>query len=149
MTPPTPPRDAATSHPTNTTKPLDYLGLQVFTHAAAEDALEEGDIELAKVFGDLNSLACNAERYADGTAATAQLRQENEALRKDKERLDELWSATTVELLAARAAIVEYVSASMVNVPASRVQDAWDKLKSYLPLKSPSPTHELGVLNNP
>ena len=44
--------------------PIDYLGLQVFTQGQAEDQQEEGDLEAAKIFGDLNSLACNAEKSA-------------------------------------------------------------------------------------
>lgn len=46
------------------TTPLDFLGLQVFTQSSAESEQEGGDMEAAKIFGDLNSLVCNAEARA-------------------------------------------------------------------------------------
>lgn len=46
------------------TTPPDYLGLQVFTQMSAETEQEGGDAEAAKIFGDLNSLVCNAEARA-------------------------------------------------------------------------------------
>ena len=51
--------------------------------------------------------------------------------RKDVERLAQLWSDTTVELLETRSLIKEYVAASITNMPASRVQKSWEALKAF------------------
>lgn len=51
----------STSH---TPGPIDFVGLQVFTQGRAEDEQEAGDLECAKIYGDLHSLACNAPKAA-------------------------------------------------------------------------------------
>jgi hypothetical protein len=42
----------------------------------------------------------------------------------------EMLHTAAAEIQQMNAAIKEYVSASIVNVPASRVQDAWENLKA-------------------
>ena len=70
------------------TTPLDYLGLQVFTQSAAESEQEGGDLEAAKIFGDLHSLVCNAETRAKLRLDVLDNYVSAEEIEKTKEELD-------------------------------------------------------------
>lgn len=66
----------------------DYVGLKVFTQLAAETNQEGGDVEAAKIFGDLHSLACNAEARAKLRLDMLDNYVSAEEIDKTKEELD-------------------------------------------------------------
>lgn len=78
-------QDSIETQDTSRAGECDYLGLQVFTQSHAEYLQEEGDIELAKIFSDLHSLACDAPKWL---AALTAAESENARLREDSARID-------------------------------------------------------------
>ncbi|HEX2900012.1 MAG TPA: hypothetical protein VHS96_09865 [Bacteroidia bacterium] len=76
---------------------IDYLGPKVFTQMSVEE--NDGDPEAGKIFGDLHSLVCTAERIR--LDALDQWTSESE-IKKTKEFLDE---SVTGEILIIATAL--------------------------------------------
>lgn len=89
-------------------------------------------------------LTKHALRPSDATPIIAAALKEY-ACEADKRITESEWAQkykeACIDIATLHEAVEEYVAASMVNVPASRVQDAWEKLKAIAAPSNTKLTH--------